>query len=161
MRAMRWNTMLRTYIFQVIIAIVLAGCATEAISPQPATLRGSPPGKEGKDAAPSLYYDFKDVPIPKELDIVNEKSFAFQTADSTIGLISFSGGLKAEFLISFFTARMPDDGWRLLTSFRSPKTVLFFSKEDNFCIITIVRRTFGTEVEILRTPSPSDSAHKK
>lgn len=144
--------MLRAVALQVLVALCLTACATGLLSPQPTSLEETQGEKEAKEAPP-LYYDFKDVPVPRELDIINEKSFVFQTAQSTIGLISFSGSLNLESLIDFFTRRMPEDGWRLLSSFRSPKIMLFFMKGNRFCIITMVGKTFGTEVEILLTPN--------
>lgn len=144
--------MLRAVALQVLVALCVTACATGLLSPQPTSLEETQGEKEAKEAPP-LYYDFKDVPVPRELDIINEKSFVFQTAQSTIGLISFSGSLNLESLIDFFTRRMPEDGWRLLSSFRSPKIMLFFMKGNRFCIITMVGKTFGTEVEILLTPN--------
>lgn len=144
--------MIRALVLQVLVALCATACAIGPLSSPPASLEETQGEQELKEAAP-LYYDFKDVPVPRELDIVNEKSFVFQTAESTIGLISFSGGLNVEFLIDFFTSRMPGNGWRLLSSFRSPKIMLFFLKGNRFCIITMVGKTFGTEVEILLTPN--------
>jgi len=146
------SSKLRALLVQVLIALFIAGCATETLSPKPAPLGVSRVEKEGKEAVAPLYYDFKDVPVPRELNIKREKSYVFQTTDSTVGLISFSGNLDTELLIGFFTNRMPEDGWRLLASFKSPKTVLFFLKENRFCLITLIGKTFGTDVEILLTP---------
>jgi hypothetical protein len=105
------------------------------------------------ETAISLYYDFKDVPVPKELDMKKEKSFVFQTTGFTTGVLTFSGNVESDSLISFFNNKMPEDGWRLLSSFRSIKNILFFQKENRFCIITIISKTFTTNVEILVTPS--------
>jgi hypothetical protein len=149
---MRLHHKIRSLTMLVAAALLAASCATGPLSSQPASLEETQGGQELKEAPP-LYYDFKDVPVPRELDIVNEKSFVFQTTESTIGLLAFSGGLNVEFLIDFFTSRMPDTGWRLLSSFRSPRIMLFFLKESRFCIITIAGRAFGTEVEILLTPN--------
>jgi hypothetical protein len=36
-----------------------------------------------------------------------------------------------------------------LSSITSPKTIMFFQKENRFCVITIISKTFTTEAEIL------------
>jgi len=143
---------IKAFAFQAFVALCVTSCAASPLSSQPADLEEMQ-AEQGVEESPPLYYDFKDVPVPRELDIVNEKSFVFQTTTSTIGLLSFSGSLNTEFLIDFFTARMPDNGWRLLSSLRSPKIMLFFLKENRFCIITIMDKTFGTNVEIIITPN--------
>ena len=96
---------LRTLALQVLVALFFTACTT-TISQQPTTLEQPRGEKQAKEVAP-LYYDFKDVPVPRQLDIINEKSFVFQTAESTVGRISLSGRLNAEFLIDFFSSRMP------------------------------------------------------
>ncbi|OQY16928.1 MAG: hypothetical protein B6I32_02075, partial [Desulfobacterium sp. 4572_20] len=108
--------------------------------------------KETEEASISLYYDFKDVPVPKKLKLQKEKSFVFQTTEFTTGILTFSGKIESDSLISYFINKMPDDGWRFLSSFKSPKNILFFQKESRFCIITIISRAFSTNLEILITP---------
>lgn len=153
MRAVSWNNVLIAILLHMLTFISITGCATERLSERVIPLGESELVEDSDEVAIPLYYNFQDVPVPMELEIRREKSFVFQTAKSTVGLISFSGNLESEFLISFFIDKMPEDGWGLLSSFKSPKNILFFLKENRFCIITIISKTFTTEVEILLTPS--------
>jgi hypothetical protein len=154
MRKLNRDGVLITVFLNMLIFIFITGCATTDIQSE----KAAPPAKsktveEIGEPAISIYYDFKDVPVPKELEIKKEKSFVFQTSEYTTGVLSFSGNVESNSLISFFSNKMLEDGWHLLSTFKSPKNIMFFQKENRFCVITIVSKTFTTEVEILVTPS--------
>ena len=153
MREVNLKKVLMAIFLNMLILIFIAGCATDIQSEKETPTEKPQIVQESVETAISLYYDFKDVPVPKELDIKKEKSFVFQTTGFTTGVLTFSGNVESDSLISFFNNKMPEDGWRLLSSFRSIKNILFFQKENRFCIITIVSKTFTTNVEILVTPS--------
>ncbi len=153
MREANLKKVLMAIFLNMLIFIFIAGCATDIQSERETPTEKPQIVQESVETAISLYYDFKDVPVPKELDMKKEKSFVFQTTGFTTGLLTFSGNVESDSLISFFNNKMPEDGWRLLSSFRSLKNILFFQKENRFCIITIVSKTFTTDVEILVTPS--------
>jgi hypothetical protein len=137
----------------ILVFVSLSGCATETLSEKIIPLEESRVGKQGEETQISLYYDFKDVPIPAELEIEPEKYAIFQTTEFTAGLLTFSGRVRPDSLISFFSDKMPEDGWRLVGSSRSSIRIMFFLKEDRFCIITILGKGRATEVEILVTPN--------
>jgi hypothetical protein len=130
----------------------VSACATETISEKAIPLEEPQVGKGPGETEISLYYDFKDVPIPTELQIKREKYAIFQTTEFTAGLLTFSGRLNPDSLITFFSDKMSEDGWRLVGSSRSSTRIMFFLKEDRFCIITIFGKARATEVEILVTP---------
>ena len=153
MREVNLKKVLMAIFLNMLILIFIAGCATDIQSERETPTEKPQIVQESVETAISLYYDFKDVPVPKELDIKKEKSFVFQTTGFTTGVLTFSGNVESDSLISFFNNKMPEDGWRLLSSFRSIKNILFFQKENRFCIITIISKTFTTNVEILVTPS--------
>jgi len=98
------------------------------------------------------------VPVPKELKLQKEKSFVFRTNEFTTGILTFSGKVESDSLISYFINKMPDDAWSFLSSFKSTKNILFFHKENRFCIITIISKAFSTDLEILITPSFQSSS---
>ena len=133
--------------------IAIAGCATKTLPGKTVTVGESQLTEESEETSFSLYYDFKDVSVPKEMKVEKEKSFVFQTTEFTAGVLTFSGNAESNSLISYFINKMPDDGWRFVSSFKSPKNILFFLKENRFCIITITSKTFTTDLEILVTPS--------
>ena len=153
MRTVNRDNVLIAVFLYVIIFVFITGCSTLGVQEENAgSSKKSQQVEEIGEPAVSLYYDFEDVPIPKELEIKREKSFVFQTTESTTGLLSFSGNVETNSLIRFFSEKMSEDNWRLLSIFKSPKNLMFFQKENRFCVIIIIRKTFTTEVEILITP---------
>jgi hypothetical protein len=96
----------------------------------------------------SLYYDFGDVPIYSNLKVVKKKSFVYHVPGFTAGVLGLSGRVDADTLEQFFKKSMPKDNWKLVCSFKSPRSVLFFTKEKKSCIINMTEKRFKTEVEI-------------
>lgn len=158
MSRIQWSRSLRGSCFSILIFITIAGCATETLSKKAISQEEPQLLEEIKETEISLYYDFKDVPVPQGLEVKREKSFVFQTTEYSIGFLTFSGKMEPEVIINYFTDRMPEDGWRFISSFKSPKNIIFFLKENRFCIITITTRTFAADVEILVTPSFKSSS---
>ena len=151
MREANCKKVLMALFLNVLILMLLTGCAT--LSEKAVPLGESQLVEESEETAISLYYDFNDVPVPKELEIKKEKSVIFQTTEFTAGLLTFSGKVESDSLTGFFSNRMPEDGWRFLSFFKSPIKIMFFLKENRFCIIIITGEARSTEVEILVTPN--------
>ena len=152
MRKREYNTFLKALLFAVPVFLFLTGCAINTLSEKAVPLEESQFTEGNQETAISIYYNFKDVPIPEELEIRKDKSVIFQTAEFTAGLLSFVTKLNSDSLISFFNSKMPEDGWRFLSFFNSSIKILFFVKENRFCIITVTGETRVEEVEILVTP---------
>jgi hypothetical protein len=152
MRKVTMKRVLMGVFLYVIVFVFISGCATQTLSEKATPLEESKQSKETEEVSIPRYYDFKDVPVPKELKLQQEKSFVFRTNEFTTGILAFSGKVESESLISYFINKMPDDAWSFLSSFKSTKDILFFHKEDRFCIITISSKAFRTNVEILITP---------
>jgi hypothetical protein len=158
MRKLKRNRSLMGVILYVLAFFFISGCATQTLSEKATPLEESQQSKESKKVSIPLYYDFKDVPVPEELKLQKEKSFVFRTNEFTTGILTFSGKVESESLISYFINKMPDDAWNFLSSFKSTKDILFFHKENRFCIITISSKAFRTNVEILITPRPQNGS---
>jgi len=152
MREVKRDSVFLAILSNMLIFLVISGCATGTLSERAIPQEESQLIEETEETAISLYYDFSDVPVPNELEIKREISFAFQTTEFTAGLLAFSGKVESDSLVRFFKYRMPEDGWRFVSSFKAPKNVIFFLKENRFCIITIVSKIYTTDVEILVTP---------
>jgi hypothetical protein len=101
----------------------------------------------------SLYYDFGDVPIYSTLKVVKKKSFVYHVPGYTAGVLGLSGRVDTDTLEQFFKKSMPKDNWKLVCSFKSPRSVLFFTKEKKSCIINMTEKRFKTEVEIWVAPN--------
>jgi hypothetical protein len=111
-----------------------------------------------KDEGPvPLYYDFGDVLVPSELKINKENSFVFQTPGLSAGVLSLKGRVESGSLIAFFENNMAKDAWKKVSSFKSPRTILMFQKENRWCVINITDGDFTTSVEIWVAPTMSES----
>ncbi|MDY6988736.1 MAG: hypothetical protein SWQ30_11850 [Thermodesulfobacteriota bacterium] len=110
-------------------------------------------GMEGPPAPEPVYYDFDDVLVPLELKVDKKKSFVYHAPDFKAGILSLSGGVEIDSVIRFFENNMAKDNWRLLSAFKSPRTIMFFNKPNRSCIINITERQFKTEVEIWVAPT--------
>jgi len=140
MRNTKGHTFIIAIVLQMLIMVILTACARDIISKK-------------EEITASEYYDFKDVPIPKEFNLKKGESYIFQTAQSTAGVLSFSGRVETDSLINYFTSKMSGDGWRFLSSFKSAKNIMLFNKGNRYCIITIIGKTLTTDLEIFVTPS--------
>lgn len=104
------------------------------------------------------FYGFPDVPIPKEVEIVNERSFVYETPSFKAGVIVFSGNVEPASLENYFKLNMAKNGWRYINSFRYKDTVLNYMKDDKMCNIKISRGAFRTELEVWVGPADKGSA---
>ena len=111
-----------------------------------------------KDEGPvPLYYDFGDVLVPSQLKINKKTSFVFQTPGLSAGVLSLKGRVDGSSLIAFFENNMAKDAWKKVSSFKSPRTILMFQKENRWCVINITDGDFNTSVEIWVAPTLSDA----
>jgi hypothetical protein len=131
---------------------MVGGCATPMSSSTTAE-EMEPAATESDDTPTPLYYDFDDVLVPSELEVEKQRSFVYHTDEFTAGVLVLSGRVELNSLIRFFESNMAKDNWRLLSSFKSPRTILFFTKANRSCIINITEQRFDTEVEIWVAPT--------
>ncbi len=103
-----------------------------------------------------LYYDFGDVLVPLELKVDKNKSFVYHAPGFTAGVLALSGRVDVNSLIRFFENNMAKDNWRLVSSFKSPRTVMFFAKANRLCIVNITEKHFKSEVEIWVAPTTEE-----
>ncbi|EFK95688.1 conserved hypothetical protein, secreted, partial [sediment metagenome] len=68
------------------VFMVCAGCAAF----QKPSDQTTPPKQEGFNQS---FHGFPDVPIPKELNIVNERSFVYETPSFKAGVIVLTGNV--------------------------------------------------------------------
>jgi hypothetical protein len=131
---------------------VVAGCA-KTKSSGTALEEAEPAATEPDNTPTPLYYDFDDVLVPSELKVDKKGSFVYHTNEFTAGVLVLKGRVEINSLIRFFDNNMAKDNWRLMSSFKSPRTILFFTKANRSCIINITEQRFDTEVEIWVAPT--------
>ncbi|OQY58064.1 MAG: hypothetical protein B6245_13765 [Desulfobacteraceae bacterium 4572_88] len=106
--------------------------------------------QKGKTPA---YYDFEDVLIPNELKVDRKSSFIYRTAGFTGGVLSLKGRVEVNSLIEFFDNNMLRDNWKPVSSFKSPRTIMLFHKDNRWCVISISEGDFSTRAEIWVAPT--------
>ena len=94
------------------------------------------------------YYSFPDIPVPKELDLVRDKSFVYETANVRTGLLVLKGNVDINSLEQYFRTNMAKNGWRFINGFKYATVILNYMKEDRAAHIRISRETWSTWVEI-------------
>jgi hypothetical protein len=133
-----------------VIMFFFAGCS---VFSQKKEDRGGQPSTEQVEENAPLYYDFGDVPIPTELKLVTKSSFVYRTSGFSAGVLVLKGAVEFGSLIEFFENNMAKDNWRIISTFKSPRTLLLFQKETRWCVINITDDKFNTHVEIWVAPT--------
>jgi hypothetical protein len=136
----------------VLIAVcVLSGCSAFQKKEDTAAQTS---GDQKKEETPS-YYDFGDVPVPPQLQLNTKSSFVYQTTGFSAGVLVLKGAIELGSLIDFFENNMVRDNWRAVSTFKSPRTLLLFQKENRWCVINITDDRYSTHVEIWVAPTLS------
>ncbi len=143
-------------IFPFLLTIMLLGCMGTAKEQKSTT-----PGKETTQATSGRYYDFADILIPSGLKLDQKASFVHGGAQSKGGILVFSGRVEPTSLVGFFQQGMAKDGWKLISSFKYPNYLLFFTKGERTSAISISESTFSTKVEVRVGLTEQNSAQSK
>ena len=148
----------KTWVLVGILAVLCmltmsVGCASlqsESVSAD----EGEPEATFAAEETPGpLYYDFGDVLVPVELTIDKKKSFVYHAPGFTAGVLALTGRVDVNSLIRFFENNMAKDNWKLVSAFKSPRTIMFFNKPNRSCIINITEGSFSSQVEIWVAPT--------
>lgn len=111
---------------------------------------------QSKEPIPNqTFYGFADIPVPRELNLDNQRSFIYETTTLRVGVIVLSGNVDMDSLETYFKVNMAKNGWRFVNSFKFKDIALNFIKDDRTCNIRMSRDSFTTEVEIWVGPSTS------
>jgi hypothetical protein len=132
-----------------VLGVFTFGCTTlKSDEAKPGTAKAP-----ASAAAPTVYQDFGDVLVPSTLKVNSKDSFVMHSAGTTSGVLLLSGRVDANSLVTFFENRMPQDGWRKTGTFRGPRSLILFNKENRWCVIRISEGRLTTEVEIWVAPT--------
>lgn len=137
--------------FALILSAAVAGCSG----------MNSGANKDSTDAsnsqtreATAVYYDFKDILIPKELNVVKGGTVVVSTPNYTSGIITLKGRVESRSLFNFFSNNMNKDNWNMVSNIKSPEsTIMVFQKESRWAVITIREKDFSTYVEVGVAPT--------
>ena len=136
-----------------VMVLIIGGCAGSKIK------GGESSASAKKDKGPvPLYYDFGDVLIPSELKVDKDASFVFRTPGFSAGVLALEGRVEINSLIDFFNNNMNKDNWKLVSYFKSRRTIMLFNKENRWCVINITEGGFNTYTEIWVSPTTMEAA---
>ena len=141
-----------------IAMIAVSGCSALKSKKATSTSTTAAPPAQPK----TVYLDFGDVLLPKELSADKDNSFIFTTAGLTAGMLSLKGRVESNSLITFFENRMPEDGWQMISAIKSHRSMLLFKKQARWCVISIEEGQMNTYAQIWVAPTmASDSGLRK
>ena len=99
-----------------------------------------------------IYYEFPDVPIPRDLSRDESDSFIVDSPPLKSGVMVFSGTYDRPTLLDFFMAAMPNNGWTMRSVFKASRSLLIYTKSNRYCVISLTPSYFiKTRVEIWMT----------
>ncbi len=138
------------------LVLFLFGCANMKGEPREETVYEPVSAPPETEADTSQYYDFEDIPIPREMKINPQESILFESGNMRSGMLNFSGRVDSDSLFNYFQVSMKNEGWRLLNSIKYGTYMLAFDKSDKICIIRIVPRKFSSELQVWISPKMSN-----
>jgi hypothetical protein len=107
------------------------------------------------EAAPKRLPDvreFDDVMIPREMEIDKDASAIYRREGMSAGLLRLSGRIEANSLMRYFQNNMANEGWRLVSHFRSPQSLMLFQKANRMAVIAIEDGDFQTFADVWVVP---------
>lgn len=138
------------FIFALILYLpffLLTSCAQ--MSPaQDESSTGPSQTAPGSEVA-NVTYEFPDLPIPIELERVDDKTIMIKTSGFQGGVLVYKGRVTVVSLVEFFTKSMPKHGWVLNGTLNAKRSFLAFSKGGNsHCFIQIREGQLGFKTEV-------------
>lgn len=96
--------------------------------------------------------EFDDVLIPREMTIDKDGSAIYRREGMSAGLLRLSGRIEVNSLIRYFQNNMASEGWRLVTQFRSPHSLMLFQKGNRMAVIAVEDADFQTFADVWVVP---------
>jgi len=129
------------------LAIALAGCSSTPLSPSSTSSASDSP-------KPTAAQVQGNTPLPPGAVIKQDKSFIIGTGDNWFGRMTLNIGRDADIAYRFFVQLYPQQGWTLVSSVRTARSLLIFTKSDRSLTIEITDGNFLNSGEAILTVSP-------
>jgi hypothetical protein len=126
-----------------LVLLLAAGCSALDKGPVKQT--------ESRKRLPDVR-EFEDVLIPREMDIDKEASAIYRREGMAAGLLRMSGRIEMTSLMRYFQNNMANEGWRPISQFRSPHTLMLFQKANRMAVIAIEDADFQTFADVWVVP---------
>jgi hypothetical protein len=139
-----------------IIRIVVLGVALAVVASCQTMEKSGPRKAEVAKRMPDSH-EFEDVLVPREMDIDKQASLIYRNGGKSAGLMRLAGRVEMNSLMRFFENNMPKDGWRLISKFRSPQSLMIFQKANRMCVIAIEDSDLRTFMDVWVVPLDESS----
>jgi len=96
--------------------------------------------------------EFEDVLIPREMNIDKDSSAIYRREGMSAGLLRLSGRVDTTSLVRYFQNNMANEGWRPISQFRSPHSLMVFQKANRMAVIAIEDGSFETFADVWVVP---------
>jgi hypothetical protein len=96
--------------------------------------------------------EFEDVLIPREMDIDKSSSAIYRREGMSAGLLRLAGRVETTSLMRYFQNNMANEGWRLISQFRSPQSLMLFQKGNRMAVIAIEDGDLETFADVWVVP---------
>lgn len=154
----RRNSIFTLVTMLTVLFFLLSGCSTlkprkKNTSANTKSSTTKQTSKKKDDGMVPLYLDFDDVLIPGELKVDKKSTFIYETSGLAAGLLALSGRVEFNSLVAFFENNMAKDNWRMVSSFKSTRTILLFQKENRYCVVYITDKDYKVYVELWVAPT--------
>ncbi len=137
--------MKRWAVLFLVVLLLATGCSTwNKITGKEEEPSSVPKG----EASNVAYYSFPDIPIPKELELVRDKSFVYETSNLRTGVLVLKGNVDVTSLEQYFRQNMAKNGWVFMNGFKYSTIILNYTKESRAAHVRISRENWTTWVEI-------------
>ncbi len=140
--------------------LTLAACAPKGAGIAAPVSNGSGGAKDdgaGQPVARPSFSQYSDIPMPGGADIDVDKTLVFGAGENWIGQLVLNSSFGAFDMFDFFKQKMPEFGWREITSVRSATSVLTYSRQSRIATIQILGKSLGGSVSTI-TVSPRRQA---
>jgi hypothetical protein len=141
-------------VFGTITLLLMSNATAESDTSKGETSQAAVQKDQG--SAP-VYRDFADILVPSEMESDSDSSFVYTTSGLTVGVMTVKGRVETESLIAFFQNNMVKDNWKLISSFKSPKSLILFRKETRWAAICITEGAYYTYAEIWVAPTVGEA----
>ena len=119
----------------IVVLLMFSGCATTKSTTVTETEEG---GVYTSSALPvSGKLRFSDLPVPAGFKLLEDSSFVFETEDTRVALLKYSGRANQQDLLDFYKEQMLLYNWELLNIVEYEKSILNFQRSRQSCIITL------------------------
>ncbi len=134
----------------VFLIIAISSCANFK-TPGNMDSNGSATAGPAPAMPPQSLFIFPDLPIPVELEKDRSRTMMIKTQQFQGGIVVLRGRVTVDSLIDFFSKKLVENGWQLVSALNAKRSLLAFTKgNQGHCLIQVYETPggFNTEVQI-------------